>query len=89
MKKTTAFTLALLIPQIAAALPAGPLDGADFVVNCVSDRDGSSVTFARSGGTDKGFIVTEDIRGEADHPVGRRITYVSASDGTGRDHLCG
>ena len=65
MKKMIALTLSLLIPQLASALNAGPLDGADFVVNCVSDKDGSLVTLARSGGTNKGYIVTDAIRGEA------------------------
>ncbi|WP_037306794.1 hypothetical protein [Ruegeria halocynthiae] len=65
MKNLTALTLALLAPSLGLAADAGPLDGADFVVTCVSDADGGTVTLARSGATDTGFIVTDAIRGEA------------------------
>ncbi|WP_170557291.1 hypothetical protein [Ruegeria atlantica] len=65
MKNLTALTLAILAPSFGLAASSGPLDGADFVVTCVSDTDGGSVTLARSGATDTGFIVTDTIRGEA------------------------
>ncbi len=64
MKNVITQLFALLIPSLGFAA-GGPLDGADFVVNCVSDQNGASVTLARSGGTDKGFIITESVKGEA------------------------
>lgn len=64
MTRLTALTLALMTPTLGMAAGTGPLDGADFVVTCVSDGDGGTVTLARSGATDTGFIVTDQIRGE-------------------------
>lgn len=62
----------IALPLMMAAMFASPalamddpLDGADFVLNCISDQDGSAVTLARSGATDAGFIVTDKIRGES------------------------
>ena len=65
MKNLIALTLALGLPSLGLAADSGLLDGADFVVTCVSDGDGSTVTLARSGATDAGFIVTDTIQGEA------------------------
>ncbi|MDA7963210.1 hypothetical protein [Ruegeria sp.] len=65
MKKLIALTLAAALPSLAYAADGGPLDGADFVVICVSDKDGGTVTLARSGATDTGFIDADKIRGEA------------------------
>ena len=65
MKNLIALTLALGLPSLGHASGAGPLDGADFVVTCLSDQGQGAVTLARSGATDAGFIVTDNIRGEA------------------------
>ena len=65
MKNLIALTLAATLPSLGYAATEGPLDGADFVVICVSDNDGDTVTLARSGATDTGFIDANDIRGEA------------------------
>ncbi|WP_170463659.1 hypothetical protein [Ruegeria arenilitoris] len=64
MKYVVTMLLGLAAPGLTAA-QSDPLNGADFVVNCVSDSTGGSVTLARSGATDKGFIVTDEIKGEA------------------------
>ncbi len=65
MKNLIALTLALGLPTLAHASGSTPLDGADFVVTCTSEHSGETVTLARSGASDAGFIVTNEIRGEA------------------------
>lgn len=65
MRFTALITAGLLMPTFVQAAIDDPLNGADFVVNCLSDKNGGSVTLARSGETDKGFIVAENIKGEA------------------------
>lgn len=65
MKKFVALTLSLGLPTLGYAASDGPLDGADFVVTCLSEQGGGAITLARSGATDAGFIVTDTIRGEA------------------------
>ena len=62
--KTLPLLLAAAVASPALAME-DPLNGADFVLNCTSDQNGSAVTLARSGATDLGFIVTEKIRGES------------------------
>ena len=69
------------MPTIAFAATNDPLNGADFVVNCVSDSNGGAVTLARSGATDKGFIVTDDIKGEATIIAGlNSLTFLHIMD---------
>ncbi len=66
MKTRIAFSLMMAATLASPALAMDdPLNGADFVLNCISDQDGSAVTLARSGATDAGFIVTDKIRGES------------------------
>ncbi|MCG7518275.1 hypothetical protein [Ruegeria sp. Ofav3-42] len=64
MKNVAILLLGLAVPGIVAA-QNDPLNGEDFVVNCISDSTGGAVTLARSGATDKGFIVTDEVKGEA------------------------
>lgn len=64
MKNVAILLLGLAVPGVAAA-QNDPLNGEDFVVNCTSDSTGGAVTLARSGATDKGFIVTDEVKGEA------------------------
>ncbi|WP_170375373.1 MULTISPECIES: hypothetical protein [Ruegeria] len=81
MKFYAAVILSAVLPAIAYAASSDPLDGADFVVNCVSDNTGGAVTLARSGATDKGFIVTDDIRGEATIIAGlNSLTFLHIMD---------
>ncbi|WP_050602485.1 hypothetical protein [Ruegeria sp. 6PALISEP08] len=65
MKIFAAFALGAILPVVAHSATSDPLNGADFVVNCMSDGNGGAVTLARSGATDKGFIVADNIKGEA------------------------
>jgi len=81
MKIYAALVLSAVIPAFAQAEPGDPLNGADFVVNCVSDGNGGAVTLARSGATDKGFIVTDDIKGEATILAGlNSLTFLHIMD---------
>ncbi|WP_170381122.1 hypothetical protein [Ruegeria atlantica] len=64
MKKLITLSLALGLPAAAQATDTGPLDGADFVVTCTSEQSGETVTLARSGASDAGFIDAGEIRGE-------------------------
>lgn len=64
MKYAVLILLGLAGPGVAA-VQNDPLNGEDFVVNCVSESTGNAVTLARSGATDKGFIVTDELKGEA------------------------
>ncbi|WP_298848236.1 hypothetical protein [uncultured Ruegeria sp.] len=65
MKFAALITAGLMLPTLTQAATEDPLNGADFVVNCESDKSGGSVILARSGETDKGFIVADEIKGEA------------------------
>ncbi|MTH99193.1 MULTISPECIES: hypothetical protein [Alphaproteobacteria] len=81
MKNTILLLAGLAMPTIAFAATNDPLNGADFVVNCVSDSNGGAVTLARSGATDKGFIVTDDIKGEATIIAGlNSLTFLHIMD---------
>ncbi|WP_420587101.1 hypothetical protein [Ruegeria sp.] len=82
MKNLIALTLTFGLPSLGFAASPGPLDGADFVVTCVSDHNGGAVTLARSGATDAGFIVTDSIRGEAKILSGiNSLTFLHIMDG--------
>ena len=81
MKFYAALTLGAILPVMALSAVEDPLNGADFVVNCVSNSDGGAVTLARSGATDKGFIITDDIRGEATIIAGlNSLTFLHIMD---------
>ncbi|SLN46318.1 hypothetical protein [Ruegeria meonggei] len=49
----------------SAALAQSEINLDEFSVNCVSDVDQKGVTLSRSGGSDKGFIATDTLEGEA------------------------
>jgi len=73
--------VAATLPAMAQSATSDPLNGADFVVNCVSGNSGEAVTLARSGATDKGFIITQDIRGEATIIAGlNSLTFLHIMD---------
>ncbi len=59
---------ALLIGCAAASASVAEtqIDMDDFFVNCISDVNSEGVTLVRSGGSDKGYIMTTDVQGEAD-----------------------
>ena len=81
MKFYAALILGATLPVMAQSATSDPLNGADFVVNCVSDSNGGAVTLARSGATDKGFIVTEEIKGEATIIAGlNSLTFLHIMD---------
>ncbi len=53
----------------------------EFFVNCVSDVVGGHVTLVRSGGPDKGYIMTSSVEGEATiHPAGESMTFLLMQD---------
>ncbi|MES0827328.1 hypothetical protein [Ruegeria sp. SCP11] len=81
MKFYAALILGAALPVMAQSATSDPLNGADFVVNCVSEGSGGAVTLARSGATDKGFIITDDIRGEATIIAGlNSLTFLHIMD---------
>ena len=81
MKFYAALVLGAALPMMAHSATSDPLNGADFVVNCVSESSGGAVTLARSGATDKGFIVTEEIKGEATIIAGlNSLTFLHIMD---------
>ncbi len=80
MKNVAIMLFACAVPGLAAA-QNDPLNGEDFVVNCVSGSTGNAVTLARSGATDKGFIVTDAIKGEATIIAGlNSLTFLHIAD---------
>ena len=61
----TMLSICIAIAGLAGSAVASELEADDFFVNCVSDVNGSAVTLVRSGGSDKGFLMTDNIQGEA------------------------
>jgi hypothetical protein len=61
-----ALTSAIVLGSSPVAGGQTQLDTNDFMVNCVSTVDQSSVTLVRSGGSAKGYIMAGELQGEAD-----------------------
>ncbi|MEX0329081.1 MAG: hypothetical protein AB3N07_10185 [Ruegeria sp.] len=81
LQRLSLIAVSTLAPLASHATSALEVD--EFTVNCVSELDGSTVTLARTGGTDKGHITTPTIQGEADiYPAGESMTYVLIKDET-------
>ncbi|WP_171237532.1 hypothetical protein [Ruegeria sp. HKCCA5763] len=82
MAKKYLCVLAITAMAATPALAKSTLHDDDFSMECVSDVDGSNVTLKRSGGSDKGFISTGDLEGEAAiYPVGESMTFLLMQDG--------
>lgn len=74
---------ALLIGMMSApaSFAQTQLELDDFFVNCISDVDSAGVTLVRSGGSNKGYIMTSDLQGEADiYPGLKSMTFLLMQD---------
>lgn len=57
------------------------IDMNDFFVNCISDVNEEGVTLVRSGGSDKGYIMTSELQGEANiYPGLDSMTFLFMQD---------
>ncbi len=75
-------TSALLLSSAPVFAAQDKLELDDFMVNCVSSVDQSSVTLVRSGGSNKGYIMAGDLQGEADILPGLgSMTFLLMQDG--------
>ncbi|WP_157054163.1 hypothetical protein [Ruegeria sp. 6PALISEP08] len=81
MVKKYLFVLAVATTAATPVLAKNVLQQDDFTVECVSDVDGSSVTVKRSDGSDKGYLATGDLQGQATiYPVGESMTILLMQD---------
>ena len=77
-----ALTSAIVLGSSPVVAGQTKLDANDFMANCTSSVDQSSVTLARSGGSDKGYIMAGDLQGEADILPGLdNLTFLLIQDG--------
>lgn len=81
MKINTVLSSVLVSLVSGTAFAQSGLDAQDFMVNCISDMDGSDVTLVRSGGSDKGYIMTKSLQGEASiYPGLDSMTFLLMQD---------
>jgi len=73
--------LAVVVCATSVGATQPEVEKDDFFVNCISDLSSEGVTLVRSGGSDKGYIMTSEMQGEANiYPGVDSMTFLLMQD---------